>query len=134
MTRDAASLEDASITTVRSVLDTLAGRVQALRTVVMEASSSDAASRVTKVLCRLARQHGRSAGCGTLVDLTITHKEISQMSGSSRQTVTSVISDLRRRGLVRLEARRLCIVDLETLEALDSTAADDTGLDHPLSL
>ncbi|HET9122148.1 MAG TPA: Crp/Fnr family transcriptional regulator [Acidiferrobacteraceae bacterium] len=109
----------------RSVLETLAARVQALRTVVMEASASDAASRVTKVLCRLARAHGQPSSCGTLVDLAITHKEISQMSGSSRQTVTSVISDLRRRGLVRLEARRLCVVDLETLEALDGNFADD---------
>ena len=109
----------------RNVLETLAGRVQALRTVVMEASASDAASRVTKVLCRLARAHGQASPCGTLVDLAITHKEISQMSGSSRQTVTSVISDLRRRGLVRLEARRLCVVDLETLEALNGNFADN---------
>ena len=48
----------------------------------------------------------------------MTHEEIAQRIGSSRETVTRLLSDLRRRRLIHQEGPTLVICDRQALEAL----------------
>jgi len=48
----------------------------------------------------------------------MTHEEMAQRIGSSRETVTRLLSELRRRRLIHLEGPTLVIRDREALEAL----------------
>jgi len=48
----------------------------------------------------------------------MTHEEIAQRIGSSRETVTRLLSDLRRKRLIHLEGPSLVIRDRQALEAL----------------
>jgi CRP/FNR family cyclic AMP-dependent transcriptional regulator len=50
----------------------------------------------------------------------LTHEEMAQMIGSSRETVTRLLSDLRRKQLIRLEGSSLVIRNRTALEALAS--------------
>ena len=49
-----------------------------------------------------------------------THQEIAQMIGSSRETVTRLLSDMRRRDLIRLEGATLVIPNRIALQAIAS--------------
>jgi CRP/FNR family transcriptional regulator len=48
----------------------------------------------------------------------LTHEEMAQMIGSSRETVTRLLSDLRKKELIRLEGSMLVIRNRPALEAL----------------
>lgn len=49
---------------------------------------------------------------------TMTHEEMAQRIGSSRETVTRLLSDLKKKRLIRLEGATLVIRDRPALEAL----------------
>jgi CRP/FNR family transcriptional regulator len=48
----------------------------------------------------------------------MTHEEMAQRIGSSRETVTRLLSDLKKRQLIRLDGATLVIRDRTALEAL----------------
>ncbi|MGC2189965.1 MAG: helix-turn-helix domain-containing protein, partial [Candidatus Sulfotelmatobacter sp.] len=48
----------------------------------------------------------------------MTHEEMAQRIGSSRETVTRLLSDLKKKRLIRLEGATLVIRDRTGLEAL----------------
>jgi CRP/FNR family transcriptional regulator, cyclic AMP receptor protein len=52
------------------------------------------------------------------VTAEFTHEEISQMIGSSRETVTRLLSDMKRKDLIRLEGETLVIPNRIALQAL----------------
>jgi CRP/FNR family transcriptional regulator, cyclic AMP receptor protein len=54
------------------------------------------------------------------VNAEFTHQEISQMIGSSRETVTRLLSDMRRKDLIRLEGATLVIPNRIALQAIAS--------------
>lgn len=49
-----------------------------------------------------------------------THEEIAQMIGSSRETVTRLLSDMKRRELIRLDGSNLVIPNRTALQAIAS--------------
>jgi CRP/FNR family transcriptional regulator, cyclic AMP receptor protein len=57
--------------------------------------------RLRMLLWHLAGRWGRVRSEGTLVPLRLTHSVLSQLVAARRPTVTSALSDLARRGLVR---------------------------------
>lgn len=54
------------------------------------------------------------------VAANFTHEEIAQMIGSSRETVTRLLSDLKRKDLIRLEGSTLVISNRVALQAIAS--------------
>jgi CRP/FNR family cyclic AMP-dependent transcriptional regulator len=50
----------------------------------------------------------------------LTHEEMAQMIGASRETVTRLLSDLKKKQLIRLEGSTLVIRNRTALEALAS--------------
>jgi len=52
------------------------------------------------------------------VRASLTHEEMAQMIGSSRETVTRLLSDLKKKELIRLEGTTLVIRNRTALEAL----------------
>ena len=54
----------------------------------------------------------------TRIRSSLTHEEMAQMIGSSRETVTRLLSDLKKKELIRLEGSTLVIRNRPALEAL----------------
>ena len=72
-------------------------------------------------LARLLLSQSRAQDVGTGQFRThsfMTHEEMAQRIGSSRETVTRLLSDLRRKHLIHLEGSNLVIRDRQALEAL----------------
>ena len=72
-------------------------------------------------LARLLLSQSQAQDLGaspTRIHSFMTHEEMAQRIGSSRETVTRLLSDLRRRHLIHLDGPTLVIRDRQALEAL----------------
>ena len=76
------------------------------------------AGKLAKLL--LSWTNGHDGDREVRVRTELTHEEMAQMIGASRETVTRVLSDLKKRQLIRLEGSTLVIRDRIGLEELAS--------------
>ena len=77
----------------------------------------DSRTRIIEFLINLANNKGQRVGYETLVRKFMTHQEIANLTATSRQTVTTVLNDLRSRNILTFDRRRLLIRDLALLTA-----------------
>lgn len=75
----------------------------------------DARSRVVEFLKDLAEERGQKVGFETMVKNHFTHKDIASLTGTSRQTVTTILNELKDKNLISFDRRRILIRDLEKL-------------------
>lgn len=73
--------------------------------------------RVVEFLLKAAERWGVPSPKGTLISAPITHLEIAQSIGSTRETVTLTLGALRREGLLDVAGRRLIVKNREGLQA-----------------
>jgi CRP/FNR family transcriptional regulator, cyclic AMP receptor protein len=78
----------------------------------------DVNSKLAELLIRLAAEFGVDDARGTLVALKITHQEMANLIGSTRETVSLTLSQFKRKGLIRTDGRKVIIADREGLKAL----------------
>jgi CRP-like cAMP-binding protein len=57
--------------------------------------------RLSKVLLRLCEEHGRETPDGTVISLRLTHEDLANLIGTTRETVTTQMIRFRRMGLVK---------------------------------
>ena len=72
-------------------------------------------SRITEFLHTLAETRGRAVGFEREVRNMLTHKEIADLTGTSRQTVNAVLNDLRRQNILTFDRKRMLVRDMEQL-------------------
>ncbi len=77
----------------------------------------DARSRIVEFLHNLAEDKGQQVGFDTLVKRFFTHQEIANLTGTSRQTVTTILNELRNQNLIYFDRKRLLVRDLKQLAA-----------------
>jgi CRP/FNR family transcriptional regulator len=83
------------------VNDVLACRLRNLGNVIQSLVASDVNERVAQLLVRLAASHGRKAPDGGIhLDIRLTHQDMANMIGTTRQSVTSALNTLRRLGVL----------------------------------
>lgn len=75
----------------------------------------DARERIIEFLKESARNQGKRVGYETLIKHTLTQQDIANITGTSRQTVTSVMNDLRKSNLIYFNRRTILIRDLGKL-------------------
>lgn len=75
----------------------------------------DARGRVIDFLKDLAQEKGKKVGTETLVNHFFAHKDIASLTATSRQTVTSILNELRDQNLIYFDRKRLLIRDLDKL-------------------
>jgi CRP-like cAMP-binding protein len=75
-------------------------------------------SRVAEFLLDAAQRHGVSESRGVLISVKYTHQEIADYVGSTRETVTLTLGELKRRDLVLFDHRRMVLVKRDELAKL----------------
>ena len=78
----------------------------------------DVSSKLAELLVKLAAEYGVDDARGTLVALKITHQELANLIGSTRETVSLTLSQFKRKRLIATEGRKVIISDAEALQAL----------------
>jgi len=76
----------------------------------------DSRSRIIEYLVDLVKKSGQRVGYEWVVRKFITHQEIANLTATSRQTVTTVLNELRSENLLTFDRKRLLVRDLDNLE------------------
>jgi CRP/FNR family cyclic AMP-dependent transcriptional regulator len=98
------------------IIDVLCARLRQVWQ-IQSLSSSTADARIRMGIYQLAKRHGIRDAHGTIIDLKITHQELAEMVGTSRETVTRTLARLRDQGILEIEQRRMTLLDAEALLA-----------------
>jgi CRP/FNR family cyclic AMP-dependent transcriptional regulator len=80
-----------------------------------------AAKRLAKLLLELSAHEGEAAKAEARVKLALSHDEMAQMIGTSRETVTRMFADLKKRQIVEKKGSTLLIRNKAALKALALT-------------
>jgi CRP/FNR family cyclic AMP-dependent transcriptional regulator len=82
------------------------------------ALAHSAAEKLAKLLLEWDSKEGEPGKQKPRVKLTLTHEEIAEMIGTSRETVTRLFTELRKRQIVHLKGSTLSIRNRAALELL----------------
>ncbi len=82
--------------------------------------SHSAAEKLAKLLLEWSSKNGEGAKQEPRLKLALTHEEIAQMIGTSRETVTRLFSDLRKRQIVHTKGSTLVIRNKAALKLIAS--------------
>ncbi len=124
-------LEDASLRVIpaKSVLDWVrprpevwrelaflfAKRLRFLEGAVERLLFGEVEERAVRLLLELAKQYGEPGPDGIGLRIELSQREFAHMIGSTRETTSSVLNQLAKRGLLKIRRRRLAICSLESL-------------------
>lgn len=76
----------------------------------------DARTRIVEFLKDAASWKGKKVGYETLIQTKLTHKDIASLTGTSRQTVTTILNELKEANVINFDRKRILIRDLDKLQ------------------
>lgn len=91
------------------LVETLTARLREAEARLRELAHERVERRLLHLLLRLAEQFGRRRGELLCLEIRLTHEELADMIGSTRETVTATLSGLARQGIVRSGRRDICL-------------------------
>lgn len=100
------------------VVRTLIARRRDLETKVEQLIFKDVGSKLAELLLTLGVEHGIENKKGVVLGLKITHQEMANLIGSTRETVSLTLSQFKRKGYITTEGRKVILADTEGLRAL----------------
>lgn len=90
------------------------GACEQLRTVGLSASAPERVARLLLHWC----MDGKQTQQGTQIRVPLTHEEIAEFLGTTRETVTRTLSDFKTRNFVKLQGSTMMISNRAALEAI----------------
>lgn len=96
-------------------IQAMASRLRGLGHMLLDLVADDVPTRLGKLLLRLLPRYGERVDNGIRLCLHLTHQEIADMLGTTRQTVSSELAAMRRRGLLRIDRHRIVVVRKDLL-------------------
>jgi CRP-like cAMP-binding protein len=99
--------DNRSITT--GLIKVLTGRLRRANHQISTLALLDVYGRVARVIVDMAREEGRRLKDGRIAFRRATHQEIANRIGTTRETVTRMLKDLERQGLIHVEGKELVV-------------------------
>ncbi|HET7745835.1 MAG TPA: Crp/Fnr family transcriptional regulator [Vicinamibacteria bacterium] len=99
--------ENRSIQT--ALIKILSGRLRRANHQISTLALLDVYGRVARVILDMAREEGRRLKDGRIAFRRATHQEIANRIGTTRETVTRMLKDLERQGLIHVEGREMVV-------------------------
>lgn len=96
---------------ILSLLQILCGRLRESWKTIQVLKYNEAGMRIKQLLLNFAKTDGVSRPEGILINLKITHQEISEMVGVSRETVSRAISRFQRQKYLIMDHHRFILLD-----------------------
>jgi len=95
---------------VRQIIQVLCSRLRHVWAQLRDLSYSTADDPIRGGILQLSRKHGIPDARGIIIDLKITHQELAELVGTSRETVTRTLARLQRKGILQLDQRRIILL------------------------
>jgi len=83
---------------------------------VKEMALNDVYIRTIKVLINLAEQHGEKTSRGIEFDIGITRQDIASIIGTTRETASRAMSQLKKKRYIDVDGKNIIIRDIENLK------------------
>ncbi|PYQ21158.1 MAG: Crp/Fnr family transcriptional regulator [Acidobacteria bacterium] len=101
------SLDNRSITT--ALIRVLSARLRRANHQISTLALLDVYGRVARVIVDMAREEGKRLRDGRIAFRRATHQEIANRIGTTRETVTRMLKDLERQGLIHVEGKEIVV-------------------------
>ncbi|MBL4703112.1 MAG: Crp/Fnr family transcriptional regulator, partial [Flavobacteriales bacterium] len=75
----------------------------------------DTYTRVTDLLKEFAKKQGKLIGDEIMIKHNLTHQDFASLTATTRQTVTSILNDLKKNDLIYMERGKMLIRNLDKL-------------------
>jgi CRP/FNR family cyclic AMP-dependent transcriptional regulator len=86
----------------------------------------DARTRIIELLTDYAEEKGQKVGYEVIVQVNLTHQDMANLVATSRQTVTSVLSELKKQNLIHISRQQILIRDLAKLKQAGWSLSGDS--------
>lgn len=93
-------------------------RLRKIQSRVEDLVFRDVPARLAHLLLELKKTDGVPEGTGTRLRVKLTHQEIANLIGCSRETVSATLGQFRERHLIRMDGRSITILDSYGLHRL----------------
>ena len=100
-----------------AALKLMAGRLRKCAELVEALSLHEVDQRLAHLLLAEGLRHGDREGSQLAVDLILTNQQIAARIGTVREVVSRALNRLQQNGLIRVEGRRVLILDDEVLKS-----------------
>ncbi len=84
---------------------------------IRDLTFNDVFSRTAAQLLKLAGDHGKQSDKGIVINIPLSRQELAEMAGTTRETVSRVLSKFRKEKSIAEQEERIVILDLEKLRA-----------------
>jgi len=101
-----------------SIIKILCARLHHSRRLIFDLSTKSVQDRLVRFILDLADDVGVATDNGVLINLELTHEQISQMIATSRQSVTAILNDLESEHIIKKSQKKILIYDPEALLGL----------------
>lgn len=98
-----------------NVINLVGGKLRKAESRLESLIFKDARARIIDFLKDSVETRGRKVGFEMLLKHSLTQQDIANITGTSRQTVTSVLNDLRKSDLIYFNRRSILIRDMQKL-------------------
>jgi len=99
--------ENKSITS--ALIRVLSARLRRANHQISTLALLDVYGRVARVIVDMAREEGKRLRDGRIAFRRATHQEIANRIGTTRETVTRMLKDLERQGLIHVEGKEIVV-------------------------
>lgn len=106
----------------RQLMAVVTDRMRAADRKRLELAACSVKERLARLLLELAQHHGEPVPDGVLVRVPLTQAELAGAVGSSRESVTRLLRELRERGYITTRRQALVVVRPEMLRRIGGSA------------
>ena len=103
------------------LIDRIGSRIRRTESRLESIIFKDSRTRVVEFINEMVDSVGRVFGDEVLLEHFLTHQDIANLTGTSRQFVTSVRNELKRDNLIKFDRNTILVSDTKGLASLTST-------------
>lgn len=94
----------------------LAAKLVMTQKKIKELTFNDVFSRTASQLLKLADDHGLKTGHGVMIDMTISRQELADMAGTTRETISRVLSRFKKEKSITEQDDKIVILNADKLK------------------
>ncbi|HEX3014811.1 MAG TPA: Crp/Fnr family transcriptional regulator [Desulfobacteria bacterium] len=99
-----------------SLLKIMSSRLRQAQTALKDIALKDVYGRLAATLLKLAAEYGTSLTGGTKITLNLTHQDLANMIGATRESVNRVMSEWRKEGILTAQRGEITILNPQLLK------------------
>lgn len=103
------------------LIDRIGSRIRRTESRLESIIFKDSRTRVVEFIKGMMDNIGRAYGDEVLLEHFLTHQDIANLTGTSRQFVTSVLNELKRDKIIKFDRNTILVSDTKGLASLTST-------------